>query len=170
MEKISIIGAGGSGKSTLARELGEKLGIEVFYLNKIWWKDKDHHISEEEFIEIQKDIIRNHDKFIFDGNYMSTLDLRIQASDTIIFLDFKTSTNLTQSLKKNFTEDNADNKDPDLDHTGKINLKYINWLINFEKDDRKKILCKLNEIKLEKKIIIIDNKNKKDLFLDSISI
>ncbi|MDD7464572.1 MAG: DNA topology modulation protein [Anaerococcus sp.] len=169
MEKISIIGAGGSGKSTLARELGEILGIEVFYLNKIWWKDPDHHISEEEFIKIQKDIIANNDKFIFDGNYMSSLDLRIEASDTIIFLDFPTSTNLKQSVKKTLTEDNADNKDPDLDHTGKINLKYINWLLKFEKEDRQKILDKLNEIKLEKRVIIIDNKNKKDLFLDSIS-
>lgn len=169
MERISIIGAGGSGKSTLARQLGEKLDIEVYYLNKIWRKDPDHHISEEEFIKIQKEIIENNDKFIFDGNYMSTLDLRLEASDTIIFLDFPTSTNLKQSVKKSLTEDNRDNEDPYLDHTGKINLKYINWLLNFEKEDRETILDKLNELKLEKKIIIIDNNNKKDLFLDSIS-
>lgn len=169
MKKISIIGAGGSGKSTLARELGEKLDIEVFYLNKIWWKNQDQHISEEEFENIQKDIIKNNDKFIFDGNYMGSLDLRIEASDTIIFLDFPTPTNLKQSFKKTLKEDNKDNTDPDLDHTGKINLKYINWLINFEKEDRQKILDKLNEIRLEKKVIIIDNKNKKELFLDSIA-
>lgn len=169
MKKISIIGPGGSGKSTLARELGDKLGIEVFYLNKIWWKDKDQHISDEEFEQIQKDIIENNDEFILDGNYLATLDLRIAASDTIIFLDFPTSTNLKQSFKKNLTEDNSDNKNPDLDHTGKIDLKYINWLINFEKEDRKFIHDKLNEIKLEKKVVIIDNYNKMELFLDSIA-
>lgn len=169
MKKISIIGAGGSGKSTLARELGKKLEIDVFYLNKIWWKNEKEHISEIEFEQIQKDIIANNEKFIFDGNYMSSLDIRLDASDTIIFLDFPTSTNLRQSVKKSFTEDNRDNENPDLDHTGKLDLKYINWLINFEKEDRQKILNKLNKIKLEKRVIIINSKNKKDLFLASVS-
>lgn len=169
MKKISIIGAGGSGKSKLARELGQKLGIEVFYLNKIWWKNKDKHISEEEFLEIQKDIIKNNDKFIFDGTYMKSLDLRIEASDTIIFLDFPSTTTLRQSVKKNLTEDNKDNSNPNLDHTGKIDLKYISWLLNFEKEHREEILNKLNEIKLDKKVVVIDNNNKKELFLDSIA-
>lgn len=169
MKKISIIGAGGSGKSTLAKELGQKLGIEVYYLNKIRWKNQNEHISEEEFIKIQKEIIEKEDSFIFDGNYKSTMDLRFAASDTIIFLDFPTSTNLRQSVKKSLTEDNADNEDPDLDHTGKINLKYINRLINFEKEDRQEIIDKLNELKLEKRIIIIDSRSKKDLFLQSIA-
>ena len=115
------------------------------------------------------EIIEKEDSFIFDGNYKSTMDLRFAASDTIIFLDFPTSTNLRQSVKKSLTEDNADNEDPDLDHTGKINLKYINRLINFEKEDRQEIIDKLNELKLEKRIIIIDSRSKKDLFLQSIA-
>ena len=59
MEKITIIGSGGSGKSTLAKELGDKLDIEVFYLNKIWWINDNEHISDEEFLSIQKKIIEN---------------------------------------------------------------------------------------------------------------
>lgn len=100
---------------------------------------------------------------------MATLDLRIRACDTIIFLDFPTSTNLRRSIKKNLTEDNGNNENSELDHTGKIDLKYINWLINFEKDDRKELLEKLNKVKLEKRVIIIDSEAKKDLFLSSVS-
>ena len=167
MEKITIIGSGGSGKSTLAKELGEKLDIEVFYLNKIWWINENEHISDEEFLSIQKKIIIENDSFIFDGYYPDTLDLRLEASDTIIFLDFPPVTNLKRSVKRSLTEKNQED-DPSLDRTEKLNKNYITWLLNFDKKDRKKILEKLNKLKLEKKIVIIDNDNKKNLFLQSI--
>ena len=168
MEKITIIGSGGSGKSTLAKQLGEKLNIEVFYLNKIWWINDKDHISDEEFLKIQKNIIENKKSFIFDGYYPDTLDLRLQASDTIIFLDFPPVTNLKRSVKRSLTEKNNED-DPRLDRTEKLNKDYISWLLNFDKNERDKILEKLNKLKLEKKIVIIDNDNKKDLFLQSIA-
>ncbi|MDU7143582.1 MAG: AAA family ATPase, partial [Anaerococcus vaginalis] len=114
MEKITIIGSGGSGKSTLAKQLGEKLNIEVFYLNKIWWINDKDHISDEEFLKIQKNIIENKESFIFDGYYPDTLDLRLKASDTIIFLDFPPVTNLKRSVKRSLTEKNNED-DPSLD-------------------------------------------------------
>lgn len=168
MEKITIIGSGGSGKSTLAKKLGEKLGIEVFYLNKIWWINDKDHISDEEFLKIQKKIIKDNDSFIFDGYYPDTLDLRLEASDTIIFLDFPPVTNLKRSVKRSLTEKNTGDA-PSLDRTEKLNKDYISWLLNFNKKERDKILDKLNKLKLEKKIVIIDNDNKKDLFLQSIA-
>lgn len=168
MEKITIIGSGGSGKSTLAKELGEKLKIKVFYLNKIWWINDKEHISDEEFKKTQKDIIENNDKFIFDGYYPDTLDIRLDASDTIVFLDFPPVTNLKRSVKRSLTEKNNDD-DPNLDRTEKLNKDYISWLLNFNKNERDKILEKLNKLKLEKRIVIINNDNKKDLFLQSIA-
>lgn len=166
MEKITIIGSGGSGKSTLARKLGKKLGIKVYYLNKIWWINDKEHISKGEFLKIQKDIIKNNDSFIFDGYYPDTLDLRIEASDTIIFLDFSPVSNLKRSVKRTLTEKNDD--DPSLDRTEKLNKNYISWLLNFDKEERDKILEKLNKVKLEKRVIIIDSDSKKYLFLSSI--
>lgn len=38
MKKIALIGSGGSGKSTLARQLGEKLKIDVYHLDALFWK------------------------------------------------------------------------------------------------------------------------------------
>ncbi|MCI5839362.1 MAG: DNA topology modulation protein [Peptoniphilaceae bacterium] len=169
MKKISIIGSGGSGKSTLAIELGRKLDIKVFHLNKIWWKDDKEHIKEEEFIEIQKDIIKNNDSFIFDGNYRNTLDLRISASDTIIFLDMPTTFNMSRSLKKIITTQNLkeeEKKDPD--HTDKLNVKYIRRLANYNREERPEIIKKLKKIKLEKRVVILDNEKKIELFLESI--
>jgi adenylate kinase family enzyme len=37
MERVIIIGCGGSGKSTLARQLGERTGLPVVHLDKLFW-------------------------------------------------------------------------------------------------------------------------------------
>lgn len=86
MQRIIIVGSGGAGKSTFARRLGDILGIPVTHLDTIFWKPQWQAISRDELIAAQQHII-NTPTWIIDGNYSSTLDQRIQAADTFIFLD-----------------------------------------------------------------------------------
>lgn len=81
-----LIGSGGSGKSTLARQLGNILNIQVYHLDAIFWKPNWEGVSKEEQISIQTDLVKK-DEWLIDGNYGGTLDIRMDAADTIIFLD-----------------------------------------------------------------------------------
>ncbi|MFU2206396.1 hypothetical protein [Streptococcus pluranimalium] len=51
-----------------------------------WQVDKTT-VATEVFIERQMQVL-SQDNWITDGNYGSTLDLRIKACDTIVFLDY----------------------------------------------------------------------------------
>ena len=51
MKKIIVLGCSGSGKSTFAIKLHEKLGLPLYHLDNIWWKDDRTHMSREEFDE-----------------------------------------------------------------------------------------------------------------------
>jgi len=84
MRKIAIIGSGGAGKSTLARQLSEKLAIDVYHLDALFWQPNWVLASRETQREIQSRLVRQ-DSWIIDGNYGSTFDLRLTAVDTIIF-------------------------------------------------------------------------------------
>lgn len=86
MKKIMLIGSGVSGKSTLARQLGNILNIQVYHLDAIFWKPNWEGVSKEEQISIQTDLVKK-DEWLIDGNYGGTLDIRMDAADTIIFLD-----------------------------------------------------------------------------------
>ena len=85
-EKVILIGSGGSGKSTLARQLGNKLNIKVHHLDALFWKPNWEGVPKEEQRTVQNELVKE-DEWIIDGNYGGTMDIRMNAADTIIFLD-----------------------------------------------------------------------------------
>ena len=87
MRKVIIIGSPGAGKSTFARKLREKTGLPLYYLDLIWHRPDQTNISREEFDTRLKEIMAE-DRWIIDGNYLRTLEMRIQACDTIFLLDY----------------------------------------------------------------------------------
>ncbi len=86
-EKIIVIGCPGSGKSTFARSLNELTGLPLHHLDMIWHKPDKTNVSRDEFDQRLNDIIKS-DRWIIDGNYQRTLDIRLQACDTVFLLDY----------------------------------------------------------------------------------
>lgn len=87
MNKVIVIGCPGAGKSTFARQLNEKTQIPLFYLDMIWHRADKTTVSREQFdfglIEIMKQ-----DRWIIDGNYIRTIQIRLQQCDTVFLLDY----------------------------------------------------------------------------------
>ena len=87
MLKVIVIGSPGAGKSTFARKLRDKTGIPLYYLDMLWHKPDRTNISRETFDVQLKEIIQK-DKWIIDGNYQRTLEIRLKECDTVFFMDF----------------------------------------------------------------------------------
>lgn len=87
MKKVIVIGSPGAGKSTFSRKLRAVTGLPLYHLDMIWHKPDRTNISREELVQEQKKIMENQ-SWIIDGNYLSTMELRLENCDTIFLLDY----------------------------------------------------------------------------------
>ena len=85
--KIMITGCCGSGKSTLSRKLADRTGLPLFHLDMIWWRPDESHIPREDFDRILAELTAG-ERWIIEGDYSRTYEVRIRAADTVIFLDY----------------------------------------------------------------------------------
>lgn len=87
MKKIIVIGCPGSGKSTLSKELHRRTGLPLYHLDMMYWNADRTNVEKNIFLERLSAVLEE-DEWIIDGNYQSTMDLRMQECDTVIFLDY----------------------------------------------------------------------------------
>jgi len=91
VDRIAIIGCGGSGKSRLARELGSILGVTPVHLDGLYYDQDWKPLDKDRFAALQQELVAA-PRWVIDGNYASSLPIRLEAADTVIFLDLPART------------------------------------------------------------------------------
>jgi adenylate kinase family enzyme len=86
MRRVAIIGPSGAGKTTLALELGRRLGIELVELDRLFWKPGWVATPIDECERIQRTALQA-ESWIVDSASPRALRTRLEAADTIVFLD-----------------------------------------------------------------------------------
>ena len=87
LQRVLIIGSGGAGKSTLAKVLAERTRLPLIHLDRLYWRPGWTDTPREEWHATLREIVTR-ERWIMDGNYNGTLELRIPHADTIVFLAF----------------------------------------------------------------------------------
>ncbi len=168
MDKMVVIGSPGSGKSTIARKLGELTGIEVYHLDRLYWKPGWVESTRDEIRNIQQEIVKK-DRWIIDGNYGSTMEVRLEAADTIVFLDRTRITCLYRVIKRRFMYHRKSRPDMGVGCTERLDRDFLRYVWNFPRDQRNRILQKLAKYEGEKQIISLSNDRDIDLFLELVN-
>lgn len=163
MERIMIIGCGGSGKSTLARQLGEKLGLPVIHLDKLFWTPGWVSIPKDEFDRVHQEAISK-EKWIIDGNFDRTISPRLQRCDTVIYLDFSRFACMMGVLKRVLTTYGKVRPDMGEGCPERIDLDFLKWVWNFNKNKREKNYRLLKEAE-NVRVIILKNRRMVKKFL-----
>lgn len=86
MQRVLVIGCGGAGKTTLARRIAELADLPLIHLDALYWRPGWQATPNEEWDQTVGELVAR-DAWVMDGNYGRTLDVRLAACDTVIFLD-----------------------------------------------------------------------------------
>ncbi|PEQ04441.1 DNA topology modulation protein [Bacillus toyonensis] len=164
MKKIILIGSGGSGKSTLAKQLGNKLNIKVHHLDALFWKANWEGVPREEQRKVQKNLIKE-EKWIIDGNYGGTMDLRLNAADTIIFLDIHRTICVYRAFKRIVQYRNKIRPDMGAGCEERLDLQFFKWIWEYPNKKKPAILKRLDQLSKGKEVIILKSPNEVKRFL-----
>ena len=154
MKKVVIIGCGGSGKSTFARKLGEILHLPVYHLDALYWKPGWVATPNEEWERIQRELVQK-DKWIIDGNYGRTLNIRLAEADTILFFDLSRWITTYRIFKRRIMYHGRTRPDLNEGCPEQLDFQFIKWVWNFRRDKRPGLIEALTTYRAAKKIIVL---------------
>jgi adenylate kinase family enzyme len=110
MQRVLILGIPGAGKSTLATRLGHVLDLPVHHLDRYFWNPGWKASAPDEWHEKIESLLTR-DRWILDGNYRSSIPMRLEYADTVVYLDFPRRVALWRVMKRIVTYRNGTRPD-----------------------------------------------------------
>lgn len=168
MKRVLVIGSGGSGKSVLARRLAGRTGLPLIHLDTLYWRPGWEETPKDEWEATVREFV-DADRWIMDGNYGGTLDIRLAAADTVILLDLPRLTCLRRVVRRRFQFHGRSRPDVAGGCTERLNLAFLYWIWSYPKARRPKLLNKLESLGRDKNVIILRSPAEVERFLASAS-
>lgn len=164
MLKIIIIGSPGSGKSTFARKLRDITNLPLYYLDILWHKKDRTNISREEFDEKLEKILKK-DKWIIDGNYQRTIEMRLKECDTVFLMDYPLEVCLSGA------EERVGKKREDLPWIEeKVDEEFKQIIVDFSKNKLPQIYKLLEKYQKNKNIVIFKSREEAEGYIKKMTI
>lgn len=158
MKKVLIIGCPGSGKSTFSRALHSALGLPLYHLDMLYWNADKTTVEKSVFLQRLEEALKK-DRWIIDGNYLSTMELRLKNCDTVIFLDYPLSTCIGGVLER-MGKPRSDMPWVETEE----DEEFMDFIKSFEEKSRPEVMKLLEKYK-EKKILVFTSREQGDEFL-----
>ena len=159
MKRIIVIGCPGSGKSTLSRELHNKTALPLYHLDMMYWNEDKTTVEKPDFLKRLSTVLEK-DEWIIDGNYASTMEMRMEKCDTVIFLDFPLDTCLKGIAERR----GKPRSDMPWTESEESDREFIEFVKNYNLQMRPQVIELVNKYSY-KNILIFNNRNDVNSFL-----
>ncbi|NCU11113.1 MAG: topology modulation protein [Sphingomonadaceae bacterium] len=132
MQRILIIGSPGAGKSTLSHRLAAHFDLPLHHLDRLFWLpgwvERDRAEGRAELAGILAQ-----DSWIIDGNYGSTLPMRLARADTVIWLDYPTLLCLNRAIRRWWRYRGITRPDMTEGCPERFDLEFMLYIANFRR-------------------------------------
>jgi adenylate kinase family enzyme len=167
MEKIVIVGPPGAGKTTLAKELGSILRMKVFHLDRIFWQRGWKEKPRDKRIDIMQNLVQEK-RWIIEGTYLGSSEPRLNAADTIIFLDIPPLLCLWHLIKRHLERGRRSRRDIPIGSIDNLNWLRILKVFVFPVRGRRTLKQKLRKYTSKQIVWLRSGKEVKDFLAQQV--
>ncbi len=169
MKRILVLGSAGSGKSTLTKRIGHILMLPVIHLDKYYWNPNWEETPADEWKE-KVARLTTKDKWVMDGGYYSTLEMRVKRADSIIFIDFPRRVSYLRIFLRFLryrgeTRPSMTERCPE-----RLDWEFLKWIWSYPKTKRSWILGCLKRLTDTKEVFFLHSQNQIDRFVELLGI
>jgi adenylate kinase family enzyme len=166
VQRVAIVGCGGSGKSYLARELGRLIESPVTHLDTEYFDDQWNPLPMEKFEARQRDLVAG-PRWVIDGNYNSTLQMRLAVADTVIFMDLPTRSCLRGILARQLRHGRGQNRASGV--YNRITPGVLRYVLGYRRTMRPRVWAKIDQFAPDAKVIVLTSRRQATRFLSSVA-
>ena len=153
-KRIMVVGSGGAGKSTFVRELGIITGLPVIHLDRDYWQSNWVPTPTAEWRRNVGDFA-SRDQWIIDGNYGSTLTVRVERCDALVFFDFGRLTCLWGATTRAVVQRGKRRPDMGEGCFERFDWTFLRWIWGYSTTSRPKVLHTIQEARSHVQVVIL---------------
>ncbi|GAA2411173.1 DNA topology modulation protein [Nonomuraea africana] len=165
MNRVAVVGSGGSGKSHLARELGRLLNAPVTHLDAVFYDDEWNALPPEKFEAAQRELVAA-PRWVIDGNYNSSLHVRLEACDTVVMMDVSTPAALWGILSRQARHGAGQHAQGVYN---RIHWGVVRYVTSYRRKMRPQVVAKIHQYAAGKQVVFLTSRAKTRRWLEQLA-
>ncbi len=167
MQRILILGCSASGKSTIAKAIHKRTGLPIIHLDQHFHGPNWEEMERSAWRERVRELVAQ-PQWVMDGNYRGTLDIRLPAADTVIFLDRSRWLCLYRAIWRTIRFYGRQRPDTAAGCYDRFNWAFLQYIYHYNRTRRPKLLQLLQSQPPEKAVFHLTSNRAARSFLDSL--
>ncbi|MGA9769583.1 MAG: DNA topology modulation protein [Blastocatellia bacterium] len=168
MHRVLVIGSGGAGKSTFAKDLAMRTGLPLVHLDALYWRAGWVETPKTEWTDVVERLLAQ-ERWVMDGNYGGTLDRRLAACDTVVFLDLPRWVCLWRVIRRWIQYRGQTRPDMAAGCEERLTWEFVMWIWRYPADRRSPILKRLSLLGTGQRVIVLRSGSEARRFLEALS-
>ncbi|WP_054662729.1 AAA family ATPase [Lacticaseibacillus camelliae] len=172
--KVMLIGAPGSGKSTLARQLAQQTGWPLLALDRVWHAMDYSAAAKVHFITKQTQFMAAHQDWLIDGNFTSTIPLRLASADLVVWLRVPSLVAPLRLVRRSLAFHHDPQSRPDMapgfqEHLDRDYLDFLTYAVTFRSRVEPRLAALLSAAPITTRIRIIQSASGKSALIGELT-
>ena len=166
VQRVAVVGPGGAGKSTFARQLGRRAGLPVIPLDEHYWRPGWVETPAGEWRARQRELVAG-ERWIMDGNYGSTFDVRFARADTVVVVMPGRLRCLLGAIRRTLRHHGRAVQAPGC--AERIDWTFLVWIWRYRTDSRPRLDAALDRYRAELTIVELGSRTQVAAYLRQVS-